>query len=180
MRTPRWVMASYAIIVLAGILAALPNLFTQQQLASLPGWFPKQQVTLGLDLRGGSHLVLEVDAEALKADRLRSLLDEARGALRQELIQIQSVRIVDGSVIVAISDEAQRARAVGILEGLAVPVGGVGFVASQADIDVSVANDRIRVTPTEAGIADRLSSALQQSLEIVRQRVDQVEPCERH
>lgn len=167
-------MASYAIIILAGILAALPNIFTQQQLAALPSWLPKQQVTLGLDLRGGSHLVLEVDAETLKADRLRSLLDEARRALRRERIQVQSMRAVDGSVVVGVPDETQRARALEILEGLVVPVGGAGFVATQSDVDVSLANDRIQVTPTEAGLADRLNAALQQSLEIVRQRVDQV------
>lgn len=174
MRTPQWVMASYAIIILAGILAALPNLFTQQQLAAMPSWLPKQRLTLGLDLRGGSHLVLEVDAKALKADRLRSLLDEARDLLRREGIRTQSIRIADGSVVIAIADAAERGRAVELLEGLAAPVGGVGFGAGRADIDVGIANDRIRMTPTEAGLADRLDSALQQSLEIVRQRVDQV------
>jgi preprotein translocase subunit SecD len=80
MRTPRWVMACYAIIVLAGILAALPNLFTAQQLASMPGWGSKQQVTLGLDLRGGAHLVLELDEPALKTARLQSLVEEARNS----------------------------------------------------------------------------------------------------
>jgi preprotein translocase subunit SecD len=66
MRTSRWVVWTYTIIILAGIIAALPNVLTAKQLAALPSWFPKQQVTLGLDLQGGSHLVLEVDAAALK------------------------------------------------------------------------------------------------------------------
>lgn len=166
-------MASYAIIILAGILAALPNLFTPQQLAALPSWFPKQQVTLGLDLQGGSHLVLEVDAEALKADRLRSLLDEVRGALRQERIPAQSARIIDNGINVALSDAAQRAKAAEVLKGLATPVGGA-FGPPKSDVDVAVSDSRIRLSLTEAGLADRLDAAIRQSLEIVRQRVDQV------
>ncbi|MGI6851649.1 protein translocase subunit SecD [Mesorhizobium sp. 1B3] len=173
MRTPRWVMATYAIIILAGILAALPNLFTSQQLASMPAWFPKQQVTLGLDLRGGSHLVLEVDAKALKADRLRSLLDEARGVLRRERIAVQSARVVDDGVNINISDETQRARALEVLKGLTNPVGG-GFAAPRPDVEIAATGNRVRLSLTEAGLSDRLDAALQQSLEIVRQRVDQV------
>lgn len=166
-------MATYAIIILSGIIAALPNLFTPQQLASMPAWFPKRQLTLGLDLRGGSHLVLEVDAAALKADRLRSLLDEIRGILRKERIPAQSARIADGAITVTLADEAQRARALELLKGVANPVGGA-FQAARPDIDVALSGDRIRLSLTDAGLSDRLDAALQQSLEIVRQRVDQV------
>ncbi len=63
--------------ILFGILAALPNLFTAEQLARLPNVLPKQQVTLGLDLRGGSHLVLEVDAASLIRERLQILASKA-------------------------------------------------------------------------------------------------------
>src|SRR5690606_5425069 len=90
MRTPRWVMACYAIILLVGIIAALPNLFTTQQLASMPSWVPKQQITLGLDLRGGAHLVLEVDEPALRLARLQSLAAEARNTLQTERVETQS------------------------------------------------------------------------------------------
>ena len=83
MRTSRWLLATYAAIILFGIVTALPNLFSQSTLAQFPGWFPKQQVTLGLDLRGGSHLVLEVDARALIQERVQSLFGEARRALRE-------------------------------------------------------------------------------------------------
>ena len=47
--------------ILVGILFAVPNLFSRQQLDVLPDWLPKRQVALGLDLRGGSHLLLEID-----------------------------------------------------------------------------------------------------------------------
>ena len=174
MRTPRWLVVTYAIIILAGILVALPNLFSPQQLAALPSWLPHKQVTLGLDLQGGSHLVLEVDADAVRKDRLRALLDQARDALRKERVQSQSVRAVGGSVVAVVPDDTQRAKALDILKGLSAPVGGVAFGAGRAGIDVTTTDNQIRLTPTEAGLNARLDAAIQQSLEIVRQRVDQV------
>ncbi|MFU0503017.1 protein translocase subunit SecD [Pseudaminobacter sp. NGMCC 1.201702] len=174
MKTSRWVLMTYAAIILAGIIVALPNLFTARQLAAMPAWFPKHQVTLGLDLQGGSHLVLEVDAAALKADRLRSVLDDARAALRKERISPQSARTVGDAIVINIADEAQRAKALEILQAMAVPVGNLALGGAQADIAVASTADQIKVTLTEAGLRDRLDAALQQSLEIVRQRVDQV------
>ena len=174
MRTPRWVITTYAIIILAGIIAALPNVFTAGQLASMPSWFPKKQVTLGLDLQGGSHLVLEVDSAALKTDRLRSLLDDVRAALRKERINAQSARLAGGAIVVNIADETQRAKALAALQALATPVRGLGIGAGQADIEVTSADNQIKVALTDAGLRDRVDAALQQSLEIVRQRVDQV------
>lgn len=174
MRTSRWVLITYTLIILAGILAALPNLFTQSQLASMPRPLPKQQITLGLDLQGGSHLVLEVDAAQLKADRLKSLLDDARGALRAARIQPQSVRLAGESIVVSIADEAASSRALEALRALAVPVAQSGFAMAISDIEVTAGDGLIRLTLSEAGFRDRIDHALQQSLEIVRQRVDQI------
>ena len=170
MRTPRWVVVTYVILILAGVLAALPNMFTPQQLAALPGWVPKQQITLGLDLQGGSHLVLEVDAAALRTDRLRSLLDDVRGTLRKERIDARSARISSGVIVVTIGDTAQRAKAEAAIAGMANPVG----ITGQKDLGITAEGATLRISLTDAGLSDRLDAALQQSLEIVRQRVDQV------
>lgn len=170
MRTPRWVVVTYVILILAGVLAALPNMFTPQQLAALPGWVPKQQITLGLDLQGGSHLVLEVDAAALKNDRLRSLLDDVRSTLRKERIDARSVRISSGIITVTIDNAEQRAKAQAALGAMATPVG----IGTQKDLDITTDGASIRMALTDAGLNDRLDAALRQSLEIVRQRVDQV------
>ncbi len=84
-------IAIYAVTILFGILAALPNLFTAEQLARLPNVLPKQQVTLGLDLRGGSHLVLEVDAASLIRERLQILASQSRSELRKTKIGIATI-----------------------------------------------------------------------------------------
>ncbi|AAL51861.1 protein translocase subunit SecD [Brucella melitensis] len=175
MRTSKWVVALYSLVVLIGIIIALPNFFTQKQLDALPSWLPKRQVTLGLDLRGGSYLVLEVDAAALKKDRLRTLLDDARSKLRADRIQPQSIRVVGDAVVVTIPDADQRAKAETALRTLISQVNTSGFGTAINDIDVTENdNNQIRLTLTEAGFNYRLDSALQQSLEIIRQRVDQV------
>jgi len=174
MRTPRWQKLFYAATILLGLIAALPNVFTKEQLAALPGWLPKQQVTLGLDLRGGSHLVLEVDTAAVRKDRLRALVSEARDLLRKERVQTRSVRVVEDAVVVTLTDPAEGARALDLLQALAVPAGGFGFGTGASDIAFTATEGLIRLTLTEAGITQRVNAALEQSLEIVRQRVDQV------
>lgn len=174
MRTSKWVAVLYGLIVMIGVIIALPNFFTQKQLEAMPSWFPKRQVTLGLDLRGGSYLALEIDAAALKKDRIRSLLDDARSKLRAERIQPQSVRAVGDSIIVTIPDAAQRDKADAALRTLISQVNTSGFGTPINDIDVTSNDNQIRLSLTEAGFNYRLDAALQQSLEIIRQRVDQV------
>ncbi len=169
-------MWGYALIILVGIIAALPNLFTARQLAAFPNWLPKHQITLGLDLQGGSHLVLEVDSATLKKDRLQSLLNDARTALRKDGVRTDSIRLAGDSVVVAVTDPATRSKAVDSLTALATPVTAIGFSAGSSDlaVDGADASQPIKVTLTEAGMKDRLDRAVEQSLEIVRQRVDQV------
>ncbi len=174
MRTSKWLVVLYSLIVAIGLVILVPNFFPQKQLEAMPSWFPKRQITLGLDLRGGSYLVLEVDAAALKKDRLRALLDDARSKLRAERIQPQSIRQAGDAVVVTVPDADQRAKAETALRTLISQVNTSGFGTAINDIDVNTADNQIRLTLTEAGFNYRLDAALTQSLEIIRQRVDQV------
>ena len=59
----------YSLIILFGLLSALPNTLPDNILQKLPDWYAQNQITLGLDLRGGSHLLMEVDtSDLLKTD----------------------------------------------------------------------------------------------------------------
>ncbi len=174
MRTSRWVLCTYAAIILFGMIAAIPNLFPTSQLANLPGWVPKQQVTLGLDLRGGSHLVLEVDAEALKTARLETLLADIRNRLQDNEIQLRSSGIVDDEIVVTVADPDQAGRARSLLRDLNGNVGGSALTAGSPEFDIGSSGSTFQIRLTEAGFSDRLNAAVDQSLEIIRQRVDQV------
>jgi SecD/SecF fusion protein len=171
----RWKLASYAIIIVVGFAIALPNLFTARQLAALPDWLPKKQVALGLDLKGGSHLVLEIDSAALAREHLDGLVDRVRGALREASIPGFSINRSDTAVTVRVADPAQRTAAERILRGLVSTVSLSSMMQSRPDLDVKVLPDgAIQLQPTETALIARRTAAVDQSLEIVRRRVDEV------
>ncbi len=172
MRTSRWLVTIYAIVIALGLLTALPNLLSQSTLDRMPSWFPRTHVALGLDLKGGSHLVFEVDSAALADERLQALVQDARRALRGADIATASIRRVRDTVAVVVADAGKRDRALAELRRLANPV-GLGGTAS--DIEVSAAGDTtLSIRLTEAGLLDRRNAAIGQSLEIIRQRIDQI------
>ncbi|MBB6180258.1 protein translocase subunit SecD [Pseudorhizobium flavum] len=174
MRNSPWVVATYAFIIFIGILVALPNVLSQSTLDRLPSWLPHDRVSLGLDLRGGSHLVLEVDRADLVNERLQNLLQDSRRVLRDNAIDVAGVRRSGDAITVTLRDPAQRGAAVDQLETLANPV-GLGTAVGQTDLSIQTpADNTITLAYTEAGITSHGSAAVEQSLEIIRQRVDQV------
>ena len=173
MRTSRTALVTYILLIVIGLLAALPNVLSPQQIAAMPDWLPKKQITLGLDLRGGSHLVLEVDAPALQADRLKSLAAETRTLMSTEAVR-GKVEVDGDTVTVRIADPDGRARILRKLREQVTQVQQVGLKGSVPDIVIQPGGDLITLSLSEAGTADRINQALAQSVEIVRQRVDQV------
>lgn len=174
MRTSPWLIGFYAVIIFVGMLIALPNVLSQQTLDELPSWMPKNRVSLGLDLRGGSHLVLEIDETDLVKERLQNLLQDARATLRTADIATSSVRRVNNDIVLTLSDPSQSSAAVTELNKLANPV-GLGLSGGQSDITVDAGqNGTVTIQYTEAGLESHVGAAVEQSLEIIRQRIDQV------
>jgi SecD/SecF fusion protein len=165
MRTSAWRLVAYAMIIVVGALTAVPNLLTSEQLREFPHWFPQRQMTLGLDLRGGMHFVLEVDGKALIEERLLGLTREAREALRAAQIGTEAVERDGDGFRVVLHDAAQRGDARRLLEGLA----GV-----QGELELtSAAPDMLRVALSEEGVQARIDAATEQSVEIIRRRIDE-------
>src|SRR5712692_9395173 len=90
-----------------GLLLSLPNLFTPAELARLPSFIPHKQVALGLDLRGGSYLLLEVDVAAAQRDRLNTIIDSVRNTLRDAHIGYTGLN-VEGDAITFTIRESDR------------------------------------------------------------------------
>src|SRR5690606_24539570 len=113
-----------------------PNLINQSTLAGLPDWMPKRQMTLGLDLQGGSHILLEIDREQLIEDRLDSARDEIRVTLRDARIGYTGLSESGRTVQVRVRDEESIAQARQALEALTEPVSsgvfGTGVVTELA------------------------------------------------
>src|SRR6185312_16041199 len=97
---------------LLGVLFSLPNLFTPAQLAFLPKWIPHSQVNLGLDLRGGSYLLLEVDVAAAQHERLNSIVDNVRNALRDANIGYTGLNVEGDAITFTVRDRVEDARQV--------------------------------------------------------------------
>src|SRR6188474_520274 len=88
MTLSRWKIIAVLASAIFGLLFTLPNLLPASTLAALPAWMPHQKLNLGLDLQGGSYLLLEVDTNALRAERLTNLAEEVGTQLRTANIAI--------------------------------------------------------------------------------------------
>ena len=82
----RWKIIAIVLTCLAGVLFTLPNFFSKETVDGWPSWMPHKQLPLGLDLRGGAHLLLAMDTKELEKDWLATLRDDARKQLREAKI----------------------------------------------------------------------------------------------
>jgi SecD/SecF fusion protein len=174
MRTSKWALLAYIAIILFGVLTAVPNILTPSQLERFGGYLPAKPVTLGLDLKGGSHLVLEVDSAALTKARMDVLLNDVRGILRTAGERASAARLNGDALVITLTDQAAFDKVLPEVRKLAAPTGTLGFGGGTSDIDVQTSGTTITVKLTEAGLNDRMTAAVDQSLEIIRRRVDQV------
>lgn len=173
---PRWKVILILIISVVGILYALPNLFPKDDLKNVPEWLPHKQINLGLDLQGGSHLLLQVDTKAVIEERVKAIRGDVRQALRDARIGYTKLRAQDKTVRVQIRQPAQYEEAFEELSELSQFLEGGLFTAGTVrDLDVvKEANNTIALTLTEEAIVQRITSAVTQSIEIIRRRIDQL------
>ncbi|MEP2718222.1 protein translocase subunit SecD [Pseudophaeobacter sp.] len=193
-----WKRVLIWLVCVTGLLLALPNGFytrveqsndaaaeiiakgeTPERLEVVdqwPSYLPSGLVNLGLDLRGGAHLLAEVKVEDVYAARMDALWPEVRDALRPERATVGSFRrqqAPDGEIRLKISKPEGMGQALQILRGLANPITTLTGTGA-SDIEVSGEGDIISVQLSEA---ERLASddrTVRQSLEIVRRRIDEV------
>ncbi|GLK83598.1 protein translocase subunit SecD [Ancylobacter defluvii] len=164
-----------AIVVCSAIicLMVVPSLLSPTAFEKLPS-FMQRKIVLGLDLQGGSYIVLEVQQNDVRQARLTQLRDDSRRLLRDAKIGFSNVAIQGDAVIVRLRDGNDGNAALAKLRELAQPIGGVMAGGGQLDTDVSLSGDTIRVAPSSAGLQARTIQAVSQSIEIIRKRIDQL------
>lgn len=169
----RW--KALAIVVFSAImcLMVVPSLLSPSAFEKLPG-FLQRKIVLGLDLQGGSYIVLEVQQNDVRQMRLEQLRDDARRLLRDAKIGYSGFAIQGDAVVVRIRDSADGNAALTKLRELSQPIGGVMSSSGQFDTNVSLDGDTIQIAPTAAGIQARTIQAVSQSIEIIRKRIDQL------
>lgn len=169
----RWkVIAIWATIALATLLC-VPSFVPRASLGSLGEILPWRQFQLGLDLRGGSYLLLEVDMDAVVRERLDNIQDSVRSRLRGANINYTGLSVRDRTVTLRLNDPARAQEAVRLLRELANPI-VTGMGTSQPDLEVQAAPDgTITISLSEPLLREKATQAVEQSMEIVRRRIDE-------
>ncbi len=170
---PRWKVAS--IIGLLAVLCALaiPSFFPEST-TSKWGAIPHPRINLGLDLAGGSYLLLEADTADLANSRLDVMRDSVAGTMRNGTprIDIGDISSRNGQLSFLLRDPSQVDAARERL--LAITGGGAGM-SGQREWDISVVDtSRFVLKPTEAGLAQAVDTAMKDATEVVRRRIDEL------
>jgi SecD/SecF fusion protein len=172
----RWKTIGIWFVVLLGVLLAAPNLFPKSTLDRLPDWLPKRQMTLGLDLQGGSHMLLQIDQQDLVNERLTTARDDIRNMLREARVGYTGLTGTGRSVQVRIREQGDIDAAKKALAPLTEAVSS-GMFGSGAVTEMELTEPEpglLRFTLTDAGINYRLSTALSQSIEVVGRRINEL------
>jgi SecD/SecF fusion protein len=172
----RWKTIAIWLVVLIGVVVSYPNLLSQQTRDALPDWLPSRAMVLGLDLQGGSHILLQVSQQDLINDRLEATRDTIRTVLRDARIGYSGLSGSGRAVQVRIRDQAQIDAARTALETLTAPISSSIFATTSVR---EIAMDEpepglFRLRLTDEGVTYRTSSAVQQSVEVIGRRVNEL------
>jgi preprotein translocase subunit SecD len=169
----RWKAAAILALALVVCLFTLPNFFSESTIKRWPNW-AQRHIVLGLDLQGGSHLLLEVDSAAVRKEQLQSINDDVLRVLRQARIPFTGRAIRGSSVEVHITRDTDLDNALAKLRELSQPIAGFAGSTGQRTIAVAANGNTVTLSPTEPAITERVRQAVDQSIQIVERRVNEL------
>jgi preprotein translocase subunit SecD len=171
----RWKIIATLLTCLAGFLVALPNFFPKETVQSWPSFMPKQQLTLGLDLQGGAHLLLAMDQDEIKKDWINNLRDEARKELRDAKIGFTGIGTQGlTQLVIKLAKPEEQAAAIKALHKVRQPIGNALLGAGAYDVDVLEGPDpgTVILKESEQGLRQRIANAASASIETINRRVN--------
>ncbi|MBR0798036.1 protein translocase subunit SecD [Bradyrhizobium jicamae] len=170
----RWKALAIILTALVVCLCAVPNFFPEAKVKTWPAWAQRRMV-LGLDLQGGSYLLLEVDSNYVKKEKLDQVRDDVRRVLREAKIGYTGLNSRNDAVEVRISKDTEQATALSKLRELSQPLGGLLGSNGQRSLEVTDAGGGlIRLTVPPAAITERIRQTIEQSIQIVERRVNEL------
>src|SRR6266853_3291569 len=170
----RWKALAIILTALVVCLCAVPNFFPEATVKGWPAW-AQRRLVLGLDLQGGSYLLLEVDSNYVKKEKLDQIRDDIRRSLRDAKIGYTGLAVRNDAVEVRISRDTDVPNALAKLRELSQPLGGLLGSSGQRSVEVSDAGGGlIRITVPQAAITERVRQTIEQSIQIVERRVNQL------
>jgi len=172
-----WRTALILLVVLAGVIATLPNFFSKETVASWPAWMPHKHIVLGLDLQGGAYLLYQVDRESYVDKRLRSSVSDVRRVLLESpRIGYTGLGVQNQAVQFRLRDPADLETALKRVEPLRNQL-NQSLLGGSAVYELNITSTPdglVRLTYTPEGLSQRLRSIVQQSIEVINRRVDQL------
>jgi len=172
----RWKAAAILLTALIVCAFAVPNFVSKDTVKNWPSW-AQRYVVLGLDLQGGSHILLEVDAADVRKQRLEALRADVQKTLREARIQYQARPTVRGNAVeVRIRDGQNFQTALEKLRGLSQPItNNIIGVTGQQTLQVTDAGGGLfRLAPTEEATNDRIRQTVDQAIPIIERRVNEL------
>jgi preprotein translocase subunit SecD len=168
----KWKAAAILLTAFICCLFAVPNFFPEKTIQRWPTW-AQRHIVLGLDLQGGSHILLQVDANDVRRQKLQALQDDVRKLLREARVGITRAPVIRGNSVEVIVRESDVQQALTKLRDLSQPLGGFLGSTGQRTVDVENAGaGLIRLTVTEPALVERTRQVVDQSVEIIERRVN--------
>ena len=170
----KWKAAAILLTALVVCLCAIPNFFPESTVAKWPKW-AQRHIVLGLDLQGGSHILLEVDVNDVRKQKVDTLRDEVRKAARDARISLVGAPVIRGNTVEVRVRENDVEKALTKLRELSQPLGGFLGSTGQRSLDiVNAGGGLIQLTVVEPAIIERVRQVVDQSIEIIERRVNQL------
>ncbi|MEH6759391.1 MAG: protein translocase subunit SecD [Parasphingorhabdus sp.] len=170
---PRWKVISISLLLAFGVLMSLPSLLFGESHKYWPGFLPDETINMGLDLSGGSHILLEADPADVAETRLQTMEESVRAEMRRAKprINIGDISRKNGVLSFMVRDSTQVDAARDALLPLTTGAGLTG----QRDWDIEVRDDtRFVVTPTAAGLENAVENAMDTATDVIRRRIDEM------
>ncbi len=167
---------SIIFICLFGLFFSLPNFLLNSQLDKLPRFFPSKQVNLGLDLRGGSHLLIEVESSVLVGERIDDLYNDLRSEFRTNNITINNIEIVNDEIVLETDKSTNIRGLTNVINKLSQDLTTqFANIKTQEEIDISNLEDnKFKLKLSDVAIESLRKRAVDQSMEILRRRIDEL------
>jgi protein-export membrane protein SecD len=175
MNISRWQKIIVFSLLFFGFLFTIPNFVSENMRASIPRWLPSSAINLGLDLQGGSYLLLEVDMPGVVSERLEAMRADVRAQLRRERINFTGLDISGNSVSLRITNPEQIDAARTILRNIATPPQTVLLGLTQSEYTIAESGGgSFTLTMTEPYQRQMQTQIVNQSIEVVRRRIDEL------
>ncbi len=170
----KWKVAAILLTALVVCLCAVPNFFPESTVAKWPKW-AQRHIVLGLDLQGGSHILLEVDVNDVRKQKVDTLRDEIRKAARDARISLVGSPVIRGNTVEVRVRENDLEKALTKFRELSQPLGGFLGSTGQRSLEiVNAGGGLIQLTVVEPAIIERVRQVVDQSIEIIERRVNQL------